>query len=192
MLLRLSMLFLLLIITAASLFAFRSQVLSGLNSAWDAVFGALGYGIILVAVIVVLLMVWILWRRQITGFLERGNRALRTTSSSLALHRWNLWLGFIALGVAVFGILAFFDLGGGFGLAVVGAADALGALRLVGIILVGVVLVAPRGSWRLVSRAGVALADFYRAGLGISFDGIPYVSLGSPGPDVPPDPPSRR
>jgi len=161
-LLRLLMLLLLLITTAALLFAFRSQVLSGLNSAWDAVFGALGYGVILVAVMVVLLMVWILWRRQITRFLERGNRALRTTSSSLALHRWNLWLGFIVLGVAVFGILAFFDLGGDFGLAIVGAADALGALRLVGIILAGVVLIAPRQCWRLVLRTRVALADFYR------------------------------
>ncbi len=159
---RLLILLLILIVTAALLFTFRSQVLSGLNTAWDAVFGALGYGVILVAVMVVLLMFWILWRRQITGFLERGNRALRSTSSSLSLHRWNLWLGFIVFGVAVFGILAFFDLGGGFGLAVVGAADALGALRLVGIILAGVVLIAPRGSWRLVSRAGVALADSYR------------------------------
>ena len=100
---RLLILLLILIVTAALLFTFRSQVLSGLNTAWDTVFGALGYGVILVAVMVVLLMFWILWRRQITRFLERGNRALRTTSSSLALHRWNLWLGVIVLGVAVFG-----------------------------------------------------------------------------------------
>ena len=162
LLLRLLMLLLVLIVTAALLFAFRSQVLSGLNTAWETVFGALGYGVILVAVMVVLLMVWILWRRQITGFLERGNRALRTTSSSLALHRWNLWLGFLVLGVAVFGILAFFDLGGDFGLAIVGAADALGALRLVGIILAGVVLIAPRQCWRLVLRTRVALVASYR------------------------------
>ena len=156
------MLLLLLIIAVVLLFTFRSQVVSGLSTAWDTVFDALGYGVILIAVVVVLLLVWIIWRRQITEFLQRGNRSLRSISSALALHRWNRWLGVIAFCVAIFGLLAFFDLGGGFGLAVIGATDTLGALRLAGIVLVGVVLVSPRGSWRLVSRLGVTLADSYR------------------------------
>jgi len=159
---RLVMLLLLLISALALLFTFSSQVVSGLSTAWDAVFGALGYGVILAAVVVVLLLIWILWHRQVTELLERGNRTLRTISSALALRRWNRWLGAIAFCVAIFGLLAFFDLGGGFGQAVIGAPDALGALRLAGIVLVGVFLVASRENWRFLSRVGVTLADSYR------------------------------
>ena len=96
------MLLLLLIIAVVLLFTFRSQVVSGLSTAWDSVFDALGYGVILIAVLVVLLLVWIIWRRQITEFLQRGNRSLRSISSALALHRWNRWLGVIAFCVAIF------------------------------------------------------------------------------------------
>ncbi len=155
------MLLLVLFIAVALLFIFRSQVVSGFSTAWDAVFGALGYGVILVAVLVVLLLIFITWRQQVTAFLQRGNRSLRASASSLALRRWNRWLGVIAFCVAIFGILAFFDLGGGFGKAVIGTANAIGALRLAGIVIVGIFLVAPRGSWRMSVRFFRSLADSY-------------------------------
>ncbi|HUU63069.1 MAG TPA: DNA translocase FtsK [Dehalococcoidia bacterium] len=155
------MLLLVLFIALALLFIFRSQVVSGFSTAWDAVFGALGYGVILVAVLVVLLLIFITWRQQVTAFLQRGNRSLRAIASSLALHRWNRWLGAIAFCVAIFGLLAFFDLGGGFGRAVIGTPNAIGALRLAGIVIVGIFLVAPRGSWRMSVRFFRALADSY-------------------------------
>jgi S-DNA-T family DNA segregation ATPase FtsK/SpoIIIE len=155
------LLLLVLFIAVALLFVFRSQVVSGLSTAWDAVFGALGYGVILVAVLVALLLVFITWRQQVTAFLQRGNRSLRAIYSSLALHRWNRWLGAIAFCVAVFGLLAFFDLGGGFGKSVIGDPNAIGALRLAGIVIVGILLVAPRGSWRTSVRFFRALMDSY-------------------------------
>jgi S-DNA-T family DNA segregation ATPase FtsK/SpoIIIE len=160
------MLLLLLVIVLTLLFAFHSPVISGLSTAWDAIFGTLGYGVILIVVVVLLLLIWMSWRRQVTDFMKKGDRSLRTLSSSLALHRWNLWLGAIAFCAAIFGILAFFDLGGGVGQGVIGAPDAIGALRLAGIVLVGVILIAPRGSWRLLAcaggAAGAAVASLYR------------------------------
>ncbi len=149
------MLVLLLIVALALLFYFRSPVITGLSTAWEALLGAFGAGLILVAVVVAFLG-WMIWRRRIPIFLQR----------------WNRWLGAIAFSLTIFGILAFFrpqggllsevTWGGNLGRAIIGAADALGALRLAGIVLAGTFLVAPRASWRLLSSFASALANLYR------------------------------
>ena len=149
------MLLLLLIIALALLFAFQSQVLSGLSTAWEALVEACGWGLILVAVVMAFLG-WMIWRRHVPVF----------------MRKWHRWLGTLAFIVALCGLLAFFKastgvmseatLGGRLGLASIGAPDAIGALRLAGIVLACAFLLAPRGSWRLMSGVASALADSYR------------------------------
>jgi len=107
------------------------------------IFGAGGSIILLAVVLAVGLMVW---RRRIPSF----------------LRRWNRLLGAIAFAAAIYGVLAFFALGGSLGLAIIGAPDALGGLRLAGIVLVAIFLVAPRTSWRLLSSSTSALVNSYR------------------------------
>ncbi|MCK4696943.1 MAG: DNA translocase FtsK 4TM domain-containing protein, partial [Dehalococcoidia bacterium] len=85
------MLLLLLIIALALLFAFQSQVLSGLSTAWEALVEACGWGLILVAVVMAFLG-WMIWRRHVPVF----------------MRKWHRWLGTLAFIVALCGLLAFF------------------------------------------------------------------------------------
>jgi S-DNA-T family DNA segregation ATPase FtsK/SpoIIIE len=59
------------------------------------------------------------------------------------IHRWNRWLAGIALLAATWGILSFSGLGGSLGLAIIGSVSSIGALRLLGIIIIGVIFVKP-------------------------------------------------
>ena len=143
---RLARLLLLLIIVLALLFYFQDPVMWAFNIVGEALIGTFGLGLIMVAE-AILLLGWMAWRRRIPSFL-RG---------------WNRLLGAIAFSVAIFGVLAFFALGGSLGMAIIGVADALGALRLVGILLIGLFLVAPRASWRLLLSIASAVANRYRS-----------------------------
>ncbi len=152
---------LLLIIFVALLFSFSSPVVSAFSAAWGALIGTFGVGLIVVAVAIVLLGM-IVARRGVPEFLRRWSQSLGDIASALALRRWNRWLGAIAFILALFGLLAFFALGGTLGTAVIGAPNALGAFRLAGIVLLGIFLVAPRGSWHILSSIASALSNAYR------------------------------
>jgi len=125
--------------------------------------------LILVAVIVVLL--WLLWQRVFTLFgwgliivaiaLGLLIWAIRRGQPSVVKVWWNWILAGISLALAVWGILAFFALGGRIGQGIIGAPGAVGGLRVAGLVLLGIVLVIPgqfwgavRNSWRVL--AGVA------------------------------------
>jgi len=148
-------LFLLAVAVAALLFAFNSPVASALDTAWDSLLRAFGWGLILPAVVILLLLL-MAWRRRVPGF----------------LRSWNRWLGIIAFIVLIFGILAFFKpgegilaeptWGGNVGKAIIGDADALGGLRLAGIGLAAIFLVVPRRSWRILCTSARALVLPYR------------------------------
>ena len=82
--------------------------------------------------------IWVVWQRKF---------------SSLIYH-WNQWLGSIAFILAVWGILAFFDVGGSFGLLIIGQDQGVvGVLCVLGFVILGVVLVAPRACFRLVANS---------------------------------------
>ncbi len=152
---------LLVIIFVALLFSFSSPVVSAFSAAWGALTGTFGAGLIVVAVVIVLLGM-IVARRGVPEFLGRWGHSLGDIASALALRRWNRWLGAIVFILALFGLLAFFALGGRLGMAIIGAPNALGALRLAGIVLLGIFLVAPRGSWRVLSSIASVLVTAYR------------------------------
>jgi len=105
-----------------------------------------GWGLVFIAIAFVTLVVRI-WRRKLASF----------------IFHWHRWLGSIVFILAVWGILAFFRLGGDFGLRIISfpSPDFIGALRILALVVIGVFLVAPRGSFR-------SLASFF-AWLGEQF-----------------------
>ena len=68
------------------------------------------------------------------------------------IYHWNQWLGAVAFIFTAWGILAFFELGGSFGDGIVGDDGVGAAFRLLGLVLLGIILVAPGFCWRLVKR----------------------------------------
>jgi len=70
------------------------------------------------------------------------------------IFRWNRWLGSVAFGLALWGVLALLGVGGRFGQDIIGfpASDWVGVLRILGLVLVGVILLAPGASFRLMGK----------------------------------------
>jgi len=117
---------------------------------WDRLLDTVGLGTFFLVLAVVGLSV-AFWQRRLNFLWER----------------WNLWLGVTAFVAALLGTLAFFkpedwtnSLGGMWGLAIIGTPQsdwqtALGVLRVVGVIVIGVAFVAPdfarreAGNWTM-------------------------------------------
>ena len=116
------------------------NIRDGLNSLID-LFGV-GLAFIVIAIIILIVLTW--------------KRALSTL-----LFRWYRWLGGIAFVLAIWGILAFspesdafpFGLGGKFGREIIAhdAHAAISALRIIALIIIGVILMAPRESWEVIT-----------------------------------------
>ena len=101
-----------------------------------------GWGLFLIAIAIATLVV-VLWQRKL---------------SSLIYH-WYRWLGGVALIFAIWGILAFcpgtgalrqVTLGGDFGLKIIGYPDVGGGLRILGLVIIGIILIAPRACFHLI------------------------------------------
>ena len=108
---------------------------------WDRIVGVFGWGLVLIAVAGITI-IGLIWRRQLSAWAHRWK-----------LHQWHNWLGAVAFILAVWGILALFDLGGSFGLRIIGDDQGLtGILRILGLVILGVILVAPRVSFRFLVR----------------------------------------
>jgi S-DNA-T family DNA segregation ATPase FtsK/SpoIIIE len=112
---------------------------------WDRVLTLLGYGLIIIAIAVGAL-VWGAWRRRF----------------SVVKHRWNWVLGGISLAFAVWGILAFFALGGTFGEGIISASDVVGGLRVAGLILLGIIFIIPRQCWSVAKSGWGLLTKAFR------------------------------
>ncbi len=104
-----------------------------------------GWGLVLIAVAIIALMV-VIWRRKLSSF----------------IYQWNRWLGSIAFILAVWGILAFIpgqgvlsgvSQGGRFGQGIIGYSAWGGIGRLLGLVIAGIVLIAPRASFRLTNNS---------------------------------------
>jgi len=123
-------------IIAVLLFRYWSEITSWTRSIADNILGLFGWGIVLI-VIALGILVGLLWRRK---------------QSSL-IYRWNRWLGGIAFMLAVWSLWAFFSLGGSFGQSLIGQdivdyPASLSVLRMLGLIIIGIVIVAPRACLR--------------------------------------------
>jgi len=105
------------------------------DSVWDSTLDLFGWGLAFL-IIALGTLVGILWGRRVLSF----------------IYHWNQWLGGIAFILAAWGIMAFFGVGGSFGQGIIGANAPLGILRLLGLVILGIILVAPGASWRVMAR----------------------------------------
>ncbi len=121
-----------------------SALISLATDIGDKILGLFGWGLLLI-VIAIVTMVGMLWRRKLSPL----------------IYHWNQWLGGIALALAVWGIFAFFpgegilrqvSLGGSFGQGIIAypAPEFIGILRILGLVVIGIILVAPGACFRLV------------------------------------------
>lgn len=123
------------IIIAGLLFWHWSTITAWADSVSDSTLDLFGWGLLFLVIAF--------------GMLVAG--AWRWGVPSLIYH-WNQWLGGAAFILTAWGILAFFEVGGSFGQSIIGSASFVGGLRLLGLVILGIILVAPGVCWRLVTR----------------------------------------
>ncbi|MFC2051219.1 DNA translocase FtsK [Chloroflexota bacterium] len=134
----------LLFLAAGAIYWWWATIISWVS---DVVYSTLilfGWGLVFIAIAIKTLVI-VLWRRKLSSFIYHGNR----------------WLGSVAFILAGWGILAYFPgegilrgvgLGGNFGLSIIGYTGLLGVLRLLALVVIGIILVAPRASFRIIAR----------------------------------------
>jgi len=136
--------FILLVIIVAVLFWQWGNIGSWFAGVTESTVELFGWGLLLI-VIAVLAILGIIWRRQLSSWAHRWK-----------LHHWNKWLGGVAFILAVWGILALFNLGGSFGQLIISYDQGLiGILCILGFVILGIVLVAPRVCLRCLARLTV-------------------------------------
>jgi S-DNA-T family DNA segregation ATPase FtsK/SpoIIIE len=131
--------FTLAVIVAAVAWWQWGNIVAWVTSVVDSIVRIFGWGLLLLAAFIIAVVVAV-WRR-------------------LSLRHWHRWLGGIAFGAAIWGLLAFFDLGGDIGLGIIRDTSFGGVLILVGITVLGIILVAPRACFRLVANFVSWLAE---------------------------------
>jgi len=67
------------------------------------------------------------------------------------IRYWNQCLGIVSFIIAIWGILAFSGQGGRIGLSIIGNTDVTGVLRVLGLVILGVIVVAPRASFHVAA-----------------------------------------
>ncbi len=104
-----------------------------------------GWGLVFI-IIAIATLVGVLWRRKLSS----------------VIRRWNYCLGGIAFTLAAWGLLAFFSgegilrqvsLGGNFGLGLTSGTYFTGILRILGLVIIGIILVAPRVCFHLATKS---------------------------------------
>ncbi len=135
---------LLLVAIAAVVYWQWTNIVSWAIAVGESIFRFFGWGLVLIAIALVLL-VWVVWRRRFF----------------FAFRHLHQYLGGIALALAAWGVLAFFpgqgvlrwvNLGGSFGLEIVGQTNAIGGLRILALVIIGIILIAPsRFFWLVVN-----------------------------------------
>jgi S-DNA-T family DNA segregation ATPase FtsK/SpoIIIE len=110
----------------------------------ESVFRFFGWGLIFILTAAGTL-VYLTWRRRLLSL----------------IRHWNYWLGSVAFILAVWGILAYFSgrgiltgtsLGGNFGSGIIGYSGFWGIFRITGLVILGFVIIAPRGSYRFAVK----------------------------------------
>ena len=139
-----------LLVALALLFCFYAPA----RKPFVVLYDTFGYGLIPLGILILALL-WFILRRRIR---ER----LSTLHVPAFLQGFNIWLGLVAFTFATFGILAFFDLGGNLGDAIIGSSTALGILAVFGLILLGIILIVPRRTWQALCYLASWLRGGYR------------------------------
>jgi len=132
-------LILLSIVILALLFWLSGTFMSWVIDAAEGILSLFGWGLALIAIAVIIIM-GMLWRQQLSAFIHRWK-----------LYQWNKWLGAIAFILAIWGTLALLNLGGSFGLYIIGSQNFIGALRILGLAFIGMILIMPGALFRFIT-----------------------------------------
>jgi S-DNA-T family DNA segregation ATPase FtsK/SpoIIIE len=111
------------------------NITSWLDSVWSGTTDLFGWGLIFLF-LALGFIIGVIWGRRVLA----------------VIYHWNQWLGAVAFIFVVWGIIAFFELGGSFGDGIIGDSGVGGVFRLIGIVLLGIILVAPGFCWRQFKR----------------------------------------
>jgi S-DNA-T family DNA segregation ATPase FtsK/SpoIIIE len=133
---------------------FWSDISNWATATWKALLGLFGLGLILTAAFIGIL-IWMIGSGRFWLFTKY----------------WKWWLGGIPLAFAVWGILAFFSpgsgivseatLGGKIGKNIITDSYLIGALRLAGLIFLGILIIVPRWTWRLITNIFKGIGKFF-------------------------------
>ncbi len=113
---------------------------------WTAIFSLFGWGLVIIAIGLALL-VWM----------------IRQGRLSVLKLWWNWVLGGISLTLAAWGILGLLELGGRIGQSIIGTPGAVGGLRVAGLVVLSIVLVVPGQLWSAIRLGWQALARAARS-----------------------------
>ncbi|MFC2048216.1 DNA translocase FtsK [Chloroflexota bacterium] len=106
-----------------------------------------GWGLIFIVLAIVTLVMVVRRRIKLSSFIYHGNRWLGGIAFILTI--WGM-LAFITPGE---GILGSYSLGGRFGRSIIAHTGWEGILRIVGLVVIGIILVAPRASLHLAAKS---------------------------------------
>jgi S-DNA-T family DNA segregation ATPase FtsK/SpoIIIE len=112
-----------------------TNITNWLNSVWSGTTDLLGWGLVFLF-LALGFIIGVIWGRRVLS----------------VIYHWNQWLGGVAFIFVAWGILAFFELGGSFGDGLIGDNGLGGVFRLIGLVLLGIILIAPGFCWRQVKR----------------------------------------
>ncbi|MBM4447593.1 MAG: DNA translocase FtsK [Chloroflexi bacterium] len=170
---------LLLLIVAGLIWWFWPQITNWAVNTWESLLELFGIGLVLTAIFLGIFL-WII----ISG------------RFSLFSKYWKWWLGGIPLALAAWGISAFFSpgsgivseatLGGKIGKSIIGDSYTVGALRLAGLIFLGILFLAPRWVWRLITSIFKGIGKLFQ----LLWQAISQA--GQRPPKVKPEPPISR
>jgi len=146
---------LLAVIVIITIIVFRTAISSWIREIITGTLRQFGWG---VAIIIVAIgtLAWLVQQQKLSSLVFRWNRWLG--GIVFALFIWGL-LGFITPGSGIFGS---YSLGGQFGRNIIGFTDLEGIMRLLGLLVIGVALVAPRASLHFVRNSGSWLARQFK------------------------------
>src|SRR4030042_343860 len=143
--------FILVLIAVGLIYWFWPEISKWVISIWESALGLLGIGLALIVIAIGIIIIWIIWQGKFSIFSKH----------------WNIWLGGIAFAFAVWGFAAFFTpgsgivsqmtLGGTFGQNIITNSTAVGILRLIALVILGIVFIAPRFVWRLMVTIAQAI-----------------------------------
>ncbi|MCL2149755.1 MAG: DNA translocase FtsK [Dehalococcoidia bacterium] len=144
-------LFLLLVVAILAIILWQwPNIVHTANNLAKGVYGLLGWGFILILLAVIIFLA-IAFRGHLATFARRYK-----------LHLWHVFVGATALFFAAWGVLALFSLGGEVGLAITSDVLAVGLMRVIGLILLGIVFIAPGASFRAIRAICRFFARLFR------------------------------
>jgi len=116
----------------------RSAIVNWVQNTASNIWDTFGWGLLIIAV-AILTLIWLIWQRRLLSL----------------FRRWYRWLGVIALAIAAWGILGLRDIGGNIGWNIIGYPEYayyVGALRILGLLILSAILVAPGAFFRSLGR----------------------------------------